>query len=229
MNDKDYRLKISASNNRIMTLIERTHSSVAAFSRDHQISYNSLNALICMRAPARWANGEWRKLVVDLATALHVEPEEMFTERQLAGIPNSTVIRHVSEQEVLSLSQPETVALLAPGDIDNEIYAKQIASLVNKLPPRRREIVERYYGLNGQAPTTMEEISEHLGISRARTQELLQDALRKLRNRASTPRFTKGSALIFHAGGKPHLLQLRQLPPQALPDINPPERTGRHR
>jgi hypothetical protein len=180
---KDYRVKVTVRNNRILSLIERTHTSVAAFARDTHLPYQFLSNLICMREPARTERGEWTNRVLDLASALRVEPDEMFTERQLIGLPTASVIRHVNEEDIVSLSEQEAARLLTTDNLDRQIYGKQIADLVNLLPPRYRFVAERRFGLNGQDVMDGEDLGALMNISPARVYQMESRCITLLRNK----------------------------------------------
>ncbi len=182
---KDYRVKIAIRNNRILSLIERTHPTIAAFARDHRIDYGYINALISMKKSATLETGEWRKIVLELAEAFGVEPEEMFTELQSAGVHRSTVIRHVNEEEILTLDEPDALKLLTQDDPDRTILGKEIAALVDLLPERWRFVVEHRYGLNGP-DMTYGEIGEVMNLSVERVRQIDLQAMRRLR------RFVRG-------------------------------------
>jgi RNA polymerase primary sigma factor len=62
---------------------------------------------------------------------------------------------------------------------DNELEAA-----LAQLEPRMRHVLERRYGLDGQASQTLEELGTDLGITRERVRQLENKALRELRRMA---------------------------------------------
>ncbi len=73
----------------------------------------------------------------------------------------------------------------SPDTLTVEGYrASELAAALSTLEPRMRHIVERRYGLDGQAPKTLEELSVELGITRERVRQLEHKALRELRRAA---------------------------------------------
>ncbi len=58
---------------------------------------------------------------------------------------------------------------------------KDLADLLSQLDPREEEIVRLRFGLDGEAPMTLEEIGEMFSITRERVRQLQNIALNKLR------------------------------------------------
>jgi len=68
----------------------------------------------------------------------------------------------------------------------DEIFVKQdlkieINRLLNKIPPRNKEILKHYYGLNNETPKTLEEISQIVGITSERVRQLKNASLLELK------------------------------------------------
>ncbi len=62
---------------------------------------------------------------------------------------------------------------------------KQLHGVVERLPPRHRDGIQRRFGLDGGRPETHREIAERLGLSEARSCQLEREALQRLRQLAS--------------------------------------------
>lgn len=61
--------------------------------------------------------------------------------------------------------------------------ARHLRRALDILDPRSRKIVERYHGLDGEAPETLEQIGQMLGITRERTRQIKKKATERLRHR----------------------------------------------
>jgi RNA polymerase primary sigma factor len=57
----------------------------------------------------------------------------------------------------------------------------ELAEALQRLNPRMRHVVTRRFGLDGEAPQTLEEVGNDLGITRERVRQLETRALRELR------------------------------------------------
>ena len=194
---KDYRLTIRAHNNRILELIERTHDSVAAFARTHQLPYQSLSDLVRLTDRPRTATGEWRKLVIDLAAALRVAPEELFSARQMDGLRACTVVRKVDEEDMIELDGPSGRSLTSLADHPDEAFFRKEAliHLLPSLSTREKIVIEKTFGLNGERECTLDEIGARLGglagISKERVRQIQIKALRKLRDEARRKKMSR--------------------------------------
>ena len=60
----------------------------------------------------------------------------------------------------------------------------ELGEALARLAPRMRQVVERRFGLGGQAPQTLEELGVELHITRERVRQLEMRALRQLRETA---------------------------------------------
>jgi RNA polymerase primary sigma factor len=62
--------------------------------------------------------------------------------------------------------------------------SRELANALDCLNPRMRLVISRRFGLDGQAPRTLEQVGSELGITRERVRQLESNALRELRSQA---------------------------------------------
>jgi RNA polymerase primary sigma factor len=62
--------------------------------------------------------------------------------------------------------------------------SRELANALDRLSPRLRLVIARRFGLDGQAPQTLEQVGSELGITRERVRQLESKALRELRSQA---------------------------------------------
>ncbi len=70
--------------------------------------------------------------------------------------------------------------------IDNRLDAERLIRLIAALPKREQQIITERYGLDGKAPLTQQEVSQHLGISRSYVSRIEKKALATLRKAFET-------------------------------------------
>jgi RNA polymerase primary sigma factor len=76
----------------------------------------------------------------------------------------------------------EDVNSLAPHEQTTEqARGQELAGALDQLNPRMRRVLSLRFGLDGEAPRTLEEVGSQLGITRERVRQLETRALRELR------------------------------------------------
>ena len=70
----------------------------------------------------------------------------------------------------------------AAGEVVRELETRRLIESVAGLPERQRRILVRRYGLDGEKPATLADLSEELKVSRERVRQLQREAERALRN-----------------------------------------------
>ena len=70
----------------------------------------------------------------------------------------------------------------AVGEVVRELESRRLMESVERLPESQRRILVRRYGLDGEKPATLADLSEELEISRERVRQLQREAERALRN-----------------------------------------------
>lgn len=62
------------------------------------------------------------------------------------------------------------------------IMKEEIEKQLSTLKPREKTILDMRFGLNGKEPCTLEEVGNHIGVTRERIRQIEAKALRKLRH-----------------------------------------------
>jgi RNA polymerase primary sigma factor len=68
------------------------------------------------------------------------------------------------------------------GEVVKELETRRLMESVARLPERQRHVLVRRYGLDGEKPATLADLSEELGVSRERIRQLQRETERALRN-----------------------------------------------
>ncbi len=68
------------------------------------------------------------------------------------------------------------------GEVVRKLEERRIMEAVGRLPERQRRVLVRRYGLDGEKPATLADLSEELGVSRERIRQLQRETERALGN-----------------------------------------------
>ena len=68
------------------------------------------------------------------------------------------------------------------GEVVRVLETSRLMESVERLPERQRRVLVRRYGLDGEKPATLADLSEELAVSRERVRQLQREAERALRN-----------------------------------------------
>jgi hypothetical protein len=122
------------------------------------------------------ANGDWSNLAMDISSALHLEPEELWPEhmRDLHVARNSAEA-DISAEQLAQLAAPCSL------EIDKPLLAKLISVVTH---PRKRAMIEARFGLNGEPEQTLEEIAKDHNVTRERVRQVEAKAIREMRQKA---------------------------------------------
>jgi RNA polymerase primary sigma factor len=120
----------------------------------------------------------------EIATELAITAERVAELLELVAHPVS-LETPVGDGESMYADLIEDESSASPDTLTIEGYrASELAAALSTLEPRMRHIVERRYGLDGGTPTTLEELSVELGVTRERVRQIEHKALRELRRGA---------------------------------------------
>ena len=170
MSEKDFNLKITVRNARILSRIRKTHDTVVSFCRDHDLHYQMINSYITMKRSPMNKN-DWSPVAVDLATALRVEPEVLWPDHM------KRLLAKRSSVEV----EMDAVDLAAIGDLEKATAQRQmIEKLTEVLTDRSLEVIQmRYLG-----DANLEDVAKEMGLSKERVRQIEKDAVRQMRRKA---------------------------------------------
>jgi RNA polymerase primary sigma factor len=131
------------------------------------------------------------RVYYELSTELALEPTDEEVARQLGwdvdrvkdvkcAIPDATSLnRPLSSEEDSSelgdFIEDEQESSIA-SQMVRELETRRLMESVERVPERQRRVLVRRYGLDGEKPATLAELSEKLGVSRERVRQLQREA-----------------------------------------------------
>lgn len=170
----EYLVKVTIRNNLILRQMKKlgikTQTELAKLAG---IPATTVGMLIGMKKrPLNKLSGEWLDTAFALSAALHMEPEELWTEKQ-RGMALDSNSREVSMSE-------DAVMQLASGDRleRNFIASKLVADALTTLRPREQAVIQARF-FDGD---TLEEIGNRQGVTKEVIRQLEAKALRKLKH-----------------------------------------------
>jgi hypothetical protein len=180
--NKDYRLKVTIRNDRLLTAMENIgFESMAQFTKTHGLEYQRTGEIFNGKLKPLNEKGELKPLAKEILSILNLEVSEAFTERQLKGFTRTTFEKRVNEKDLLKLANPvkNHEFLLMEKDVN-----KVLDKMLGELGPRYEKIVRMVNGIGGQEVCSFKQIALEFKIGSYRVSQIYLTALRKL----STPK-----------------------------------------
>ncbi len=120
----------------------------------------------------------------EVAEGLGWSVEEVRTVKD--AMPDATSLNRPlgSEQDASELGEllEDERASDTAGEVMRDMETEGLQAAIERLPERHRYVLVRRYGLDGQKPATLAELSEELEISRERVRQIQREAERMLKN-----------------------------------------------
>ena len=176
---KDYRVKITIRNERILSVMESMgFPSVRNLCEVNKLNYNIIVNIISGKIKPLNEKGELIPVVIKLLDVLSMTPEEAFTDRQLQGFRKTSVIIKLEEKEMIKLANP--IRNQEQKLIETEVKHK-LEKAINGLRPMEKAVIKLRYGIN-DSEHTLEQIALIFNLSRERIRQIEKKALSRLRH-----------------------------------------------
>jgi lambda repressor-like predicted transcriptional regulator len=173
----DINLKVTLRNARILRAMRAAGiTSLAELARRvPDASYGVIQAITAFRYRPVDQFGEWTSAAIGIATALHVDPSDLWPNhlREIETKSNVVAFDMTLDQFAAVASSHDRLAEL-----------DQVRNRMATLSPRERLVIEMRYGLNGNGTHTLEEIGTELGIGKERVRQFEMLAFRKMKSPA---------------------------------------------
>ena len=178
---KDYRIKITIRNDRLLNAIEdKGIPSVRQFCQLYKLNYNLVVQIISGKVKPLNDLGRPISLVEQIIDILDISLEDAFTERQLKGFAKTNYEISVAEKELKQLVNP--VKNQEQRLIESDVKISIQNAFSKRLNAREEKILRMHYGFNGGKEHTRKELSELFNVSISRISEIIIKAERKLKH-----------------------------------------------
>jgi RNA polymerase primary sigma factor len=119
--------------------------------------------------------------VADVARAVGIDPGEVEDALAYVAEPASLEAELTENGGTIADLVADEGALSPDQGVAESERSGAVERALSRLEPRERYVLERRFGLAGTAPATFAEIGRTLGVSKERTRQIQDEALRKLR------------------------------------------------
>jgi len=178
---KDYRIKITIRNDRLLSAIEdQGFPSVAQFCTANCLDYQRITEIIRGKLKPLNQKGEPIPLVRNLLDTLNIRLEDAFTGKQLQGFHKTSYQMRVVEQDLKKLLNPSQNQ--EQKMIEQDVKMKLVESFSERLNPREEQVIRLKYGFDNNYEHTDREIGKILGVSGGRAGQIRARAERKLKH-----------------------------------------------
>ena len=175
---KDYRVKITIRNDRILSKIESEYASVKNFCMAMNLDYQRITDLIRGTSPIN-AKGEIKELVKKLMEVLGCTIDELFTEKQLKGfVSHNKFETKVDEEDLMKIKQD--IKPLELGMMEQDV-TKVLNKIFHKfLTPREERVIRMRFGIGTWSDSTLAEVGLQFEVTQERIRHIEQNAMKKL-------------------------------------------------
>lgn len=121
--------------------------------------------------------------VEDVAALLGRDPQEVAQLLAMAETPRSldAIVDRSEDEHTLGDFMADELAVDPTGVTHNHEVERLLASWIDTLTHREKEVLEGRFGLHHREPETLEVLSDRLGLTRERVRQIQNEALTKLK------------------------------------------------
>lgn len=122
---------------------------------------------------------------VEIAEKLEMKPEEVSDTIMISKRQNSldAPFRNGEKNSLIDIVEDEGQSP-PDNDLMFESLKNEIASALDTLTYREREIIRMYFGIEREYPLTLNEIGEQFNVTRERIRQIKEKAIRRLRHKS---------------------------------------------
>ena len=182
------RAEVRFKNSTFMNALENSeYNSIAEFSRVTGVSYQSLISYASLRWLPKDVDTQ-----VKIANLLKCDVYDLFEQYEDVVFQNKGNVRKLTADipinKMLSFNSKELLKLesdYSTDNIDDKIsIKKEVTDALETLKDREKDVIKMHFGIGRVNALAVSEIAERLGLTRERTRQIKEKALRRLRHRS---------------------------------------------
>ena len=178
---KDYRIKITIRNDRLLSAIEKAgYKSARQFALYNAMEPERVGRLIRGAEKPIDKHGNVTKNCSEILSLLNKTLKECFTDRQLEGFKNTTFETKVDEIQLKQLVNPTKNQEVKIIEHDVKLSLDEIFS--EYLTPREEKVLRMRFGIGMNTDHTLEEVGLEFSLAKERIRQIEQRAIRKLKH-----------------------------------------------
>jgi RNA polymerase sigma factor (sigma-70 family) len=197
----EYRVDVRVRNNLLLSAIENAgFSTVAEFCRELDLNPNSLSRMINLKDPPLLQDGTFSTTAQRILDYLGALPEDLWTQDQLFMSLESnkkTLTLDQTQLEVLTYGHSGHTPLSLEEEVDKKKIQDAVTEVLSTLTPREKKFLELRFGLGGfDSELTLDEIGKVGDVSKERARQIINKALRKLKEPCRLERLTDATGHV---------------------------------
>ena len=180
------RAEIRFKNSVFISALERNgYKSIADFARQSGISYHVLIDYANLKLIFKDEERKQKMIrMLDSDEWTLFEQYREVVERE-NGV--NKIVTDIPIDKIVSLEDSSLLMLESPDCIDEgmikESLEMDVSAALDTLKDREREVLKMYFDIGRSSPMDLNEIAEEFGLSRERTRQIKEKAVRRLRHR----------------------------------------------
>jgi len=171
--DKDFNLKISIRNARLLNAVRAKYGSVTNMARQGNLTISRVNSLMTMKLKPVDMHGQWRNIALDVAGMLECDPEVLWPDH----IKNVKLGKSTAEMDMNFEAVMQIAKSSGPAHLDR---CETVEILMEALTPREAKILDMRYHFDA----TYVEIAKEVGTTKGNAVLLEKKAISKMRKNA---------------------------------------------
>ena len=174
---KDYRVKLSVKNNRIMRALESQGvDSLPKWCKENNVSYHGISMLINLKSSPITKHGRLTGCAKSICDALCLLPDDLWSVYQLQPLEKNYSEIQLDRDQIAVIMGDEEVGYDLPEDHGD--IKKIVESVLDGLPKKEKDVIK----LRFWDEKSLDEISDHFNVTRERVRQIELKALGRMRN-----------------------------------------------